>query len=140
MITPKNRYTAFKEAVLTAPSEIHCWPFSEKYNEGEVGQLLMTVMNSSESQCIEGSEHLVHHIKVASELNKCYKDYYQKMQSLFTKTDLDGLDLSEYIIALSNCKYYAVKKRCLDELKKYSDGASINFVQLTNIEIDTSVS
>ena len=60
------------------------------------------------------------------------------MQSLFSKTDLDGLELSEYIIALANCKYYAVKKRCLDELKKYSDGASINFVQLTNIEIDTN--
>lgn len=137
MITPKNRYTAFKEAILNAPSETHCWPFSEKYSEGEVGELLKSVLESTEGQCIEGSEHLAHHVKVASELNRCYKDYYQMMQSLFSKTDLDGLDLSEYIIALANCKYYAVKKRCMDELKKYPAGSSINFVQLTNIEIDT---
>ena len=95
MITPKNRYTAFKEAILNAPSETHCWPFSEKYSEGEVGELLKSVLESTEGQCIEGSEHLVHHVKVASELNRCYKDYYQMMQSLFSKTDLDGLDLSD---------------------------------------------
>ena len=85
MIAPKNRYIAFKEAILNAPSEIHCWPFSEKYSEGEVGELLKSVLESTEGQCIEGSEHLVHHVKVASELNKCYKDYYQMMQSLFSK-------------------------------------------------------
>ena len=59
MITPKNRYTAFKEAILNAPSETHCWPFSEKYSEGEVGELLKSVLENTEGQCIEGSEHLV---------------------------------------------------------------------------------
>lgn len=137
MIQPKNRYTAFKDAILNAPSVVHCWPFSEKYNEGEVGELLKSVMDADGGQCIEGSEHLVHHIKAASSLNACYKDYYNMMQSLFAKTEMDGLELSEYVIALANCKYYTVKKRFIEEMTKYPEGSSVNFVQLANIEIKT---